>query len=106
MKNLTYSEFCLWLDENYDKVEYILDYEDWSVVKVDGYYYYYEHEVEGSSDIFIEVQPIAELHYNIINDIQTNKPLDYLFDCRVCGEQIIDDEIIYWWFKEVKQLCM
>lgn len=100
MLKLTYSEFCLWLDENDDKVEYILAYDDWSVVKIDGCYYYYEHETEGSSDTFIRVQPIAELHYNIVNDIKTYKPLNYLFDCDVCGEQITDNEIIYWWFKE------
>ena len=101
MLNLTYSEFCLWLDENDDKVEYILTYEDWSVVKIDGHYYYYDHEVEGNSDTFVEVQPIAKLLYSVVNDIKTNKPLDYLFDCHVCGEQVIDDRIIYWWFKEV-----
>lgn len=101
MKNLTYSEFCLWIDENDDKVEYILEYDDWSVVLIDGHYYYYEHEVEGDSDEFYEVQPIAQLYYNIVNDIKTTDSLDDLFDCDVCGEQVCDDELVYWWFKEV-----
>ena len=99
---MNYSDFCLWIDENYDKVEYILDYDDWSVVLIDGKYYYYDHEFEGSSDECHEVEPVAKLYYNVINDLQTNQPLDYLFDCNVCGEQITNDEIIYWWFKEVK----
>lgn len=101
MTNLTYSEFCLWLDENDDKVEYILEYDDWSVVEIDGRYYYYDHEAESSSDTFVEVRPVAQLLYSVTNDIKTSKPLNYLFDCHVCGEQVTDDEIIYWWFEEV-----
>ena len=101
MTNLTYSEFCLWITENDDKVEYILGYDDWSVVKIEGRYYYYEHIVEGSSDDFFEVEPIARLYYSVDNDIETSEPLNYLFDCAMCGEQVTDDEIIYWWFKEV-----
>ena len=100
MLNLTYSEFCLWLDENDDKVEYILVYEDWSIVKIDGRYYYYEHAMEDESDRFIMVQPIATLHYSIVNDIKSYDKIDDLFDCDFSGEQITDNEIIYWWFKE------
>lgn len=100
MKNLTYSEFCLWVTENDDKVEYILGYDDWSVVKIDGRYYYYDHEVEGSSDTFIEVQPITSLHYDVNHETQTD--LHDVFECLVSGEQVTDDEIIYWWFEEVE----
>ena len=99
MKNLTYSEFCLWLDENDDKVEYILEYDDWSVVLIDDHYYYYDHEVEGSSDTFCEVQPITSLHYDMEHDTQID--LFEVFECFVSGEQVTDDEIIYWWFEEV-----
>lgn len=98
MKNLTYSEFCLWLDENDDRVEYILEYDNWSVVKIDGRYYYYEHEVEGDSDEFYEVFPITSLHYNIWHDVKIDN-LHELFECTLCGEQVVDDEIIYWWFE-------
>ncbi len=101
MKNLTYSEFCLWIDENDDKVEYILEYDDWSVVLIDGRYYYYEHD-ERRSDKFFEVEPIAQLYYSIINDIKATEIfLSCLFDCDMCGEQVCDDELVYWWFKEV-----
>ena len=99
---MTYSEFCVWITENDAKVEYVLQYENWSVVKIDKKYYYYEHEIEGSSDLFYEVKAIAKLHYTAENDIQTDAPLHSLFACCVCGEQVLDDEIIYWWFKENK----
>ena len=101
MRNLNYSEFCLWIDENDDKVEYILEYAEWSVVKIDGRYYYYDHKIEDDSDKFCEVEPIAELHCNIINDVRTTEPLYYLFDYDVFGDQVTDNEIIYWWFVEV-----
>lgn len=101
MTNLTYSEFCLWITENDDKVEYILEYDDWSVVKIDGRYYYYDHEVEGDSDDFCEVQPITNLRYDINHDVQIDN-LYELFECLVSGEQVTDDEIIYWWFEEVE----
>jgi hypothetical protein len=26
-----------------------------------------------------------------------------LFDNTCCGEQVTDDEIIYWWFKEIEE---
>ena len=100
MKHLTYSEFCLWLDENDDKVEYILEYDDWSVVLIDDHYYYYDHEVEGSSDTFCEVQPITSLHYDMEHDAQID--LFEVFECLVSGEQVTDDEIIYWWFEEIE----
>ena len=101
ISTMSYSDFCLWIAENDDNIEYILDYDDWSIIEVGGEFYFYEHEIEGSSDDFCEVLPIATLHYTIINDIQTDKPLDYLFNCDICGEQVTDDEIIYWWFKKL-----
>lgn len=98
----SYSEFCLWITEHDDEVDYILEYDDWSVVLIDGQYWYYEHEFEGASDKYYQVEPIATLHYSIVNDIKSDKHLDELFDCDMCGEQVTDDEIIYWWFKELE----
>lgn len=80
-----------------NKVEYILDYDNFFVVKAETRYFYF------TEDQIIEVKPIAELYYSIVNDIRTDKPLDYLFDCLVCGEQITDEEIIYWWFTAVNE---
>ena len=102
-ETLNYSEFCLWITEHDDEVEYILEYDDWSVVLIDQHYYYYEHEVEGDSDEYYEVYPIATLYYSIVNDIKSDKYLNRLFDHDMCGEQVIDDEIIYWWFKKAKE---
>ena len=102
INELNYSEFCLWTTERDDEVEYILDYDDWSVVKIDGHYYYYEHEIEGSSDELYEVESVASLHYNIVHDIKSDKHLHELFDCDMCGEQVEDDEIIYWWFAKIE----
>lgn len=101
MENLTYSEFCLWITENDDKVEYILEYDDWSVVLIDGHYYYYEHEVEGSSDTFFEVCPITNLIYDIDHDVQIDN-LHEVFKCDISGEQVCDDGLVYWWFEEVE----
>lgn len=101
ISKMSYSDFCLWITENDADVEYILDYKDWSVVKIEGRFYFYEHEIEGSSDDFCEVLPIAVLHYSVNNDVHFDIPPDCLFDCDFCGEQVTDDEIIYWWFKQI-----
>lgn len=98
-----YSEFCLWITEHDDEVEHILDYDDWSVVLIHGHYYYYEHEVEGDSDEYYEVVPVATLHYSIAHDIESHENLHGLFDNDMCGEQIMDNEIIYWWFKSIER---
>jgi hypothetical protein len=97
-----YSEFCLWITEHDDEVDYILDYDDWSVVLIAGQYWFYEHEVEGDSDTFYQVIPVARLHYNIVNDIKSHEHLHELFDNDMCGECVTDSEITYWWFKELK----
>ena len=96
-----YSDFCRWLADS-DEYNAILEYDDWSVVLLkDGRYFYYEHLVEGDSDSFFQVVPIADLHYSVLNDIKLGKgeTLDYLFDCDICGEQVKDEEIVYWWFR-------
>lgn len=103
LKFKDYSDFCIWGDEHYDEVVYILNYEDWSVVLIRGHYYYYEHEQEGSSDTYYEVTPIATLHYSVVHDIKDDKPLHNLFDNDMCGEQVTDNEIIYWWFKSIEE---
>lgn len=97
-----YSEFCLWITDNDDEVDYILDYDDWSVVLIAGQYWYYEHEVMGDSDTFYQVIPVATLHYSIVHDIKSHEHLHDLFDNDMCGESITSDAITYWWFKEVE----
>lgn len=98
---MTYSEFCLLISENDEKVEYVLEYDNFSVVKISEKYYYYDHEEEADSDDFYEVEVVAKLYYSIVNDLKAEGTLDYMFECCVCGEQVLDDKIIYWWFKAI-----
>ena len=56
VRAMNYSDFCLWGDENFDKIEYILSYEDFSVIKYQDYYFFYEHIVEDSSETVYEVK--------------------------------------------------
>lgn len=79
----------------------ILDYEDWSV--------YYDNEsatfiyVDNDTKEWFYVRPIATLHYTIFEQPNDTICLDTLFDNTCCGEQVTDDEIIYWWFKEIEE---
>ena len=98
-----YSEFTLWIDEHYNEVTPIVEYDDWSVVRIGYQYWYYEHDIEDDSDTFYPVVPVATLHYDMINDIKNDRYLPMLFDNDMCGEQVLDEEIIYWWFKEIKE---
>ena len=104
LKFKNYSDFCMWVSDHDDQVTYIVNYDDWSVVFIRGHYYYYEHEVEGSSDTYFEVTPIATLNYSIVHDIKSDEHLHELFDNDMCGEQVTDDEIIYWWFQSVEEV--
>ena len=57
MKFKDYSDFCLWLDENYILYDIILSEDDWSVIQIlNGEYWFYEHEQEGDSDTFYKVE--------------------------------------------------
>lgn len=106
MKFKDYSDFCLWLDENYILYDIILSEEDWSVVQIlNGEYWFYEHEQDGSSDVFCKVKPIAQYHY----DINTNQDLVFdivdrvmkNIDSHCAGEQVHDSGITWWWFAKV-----
>lgn len=61
MKFKDYSELALYVEEHDDSVEYILGCDDWSVVKIDNKYWYYEHPVEDASDVFYEVVPSTDV---------------------------------------------
>ena len=101
-----YSDFCLWLDENCILYDIILSEDDWSVVQIlNGEYWFYEHEQEGSSDTFYKVKPIAQCNF----DINTNQDLMFdivdresrNMDFYCAGEQVHDDGITWWWFAKV-----
>ena len=106
MKFKDYSDFCLWLDENYILYDIILSEDDWSVVQIlNGEYWFYEHEQEGDSDTFYKVKPIAQYNF----DINTNQDIMFAivdrasinmdFDC--AGEQVNNNGITWWWFAKV-----
>lgn len=97
---MSYSDFTLWLDANDDQWSEIVYYDDWSVVCIDGHYYYYDHESEGDSDTLYEVEPIGSLYYGIDNQPEDDFALINLFsDYDCCGEQDNTDQLIYWWFR-------
>ena len=104
IRNMNYSDFCLWVTKNFNDIEYIISYEDFSVIKYKNHYFYYEHEYEGSSEDFYEVKIIAQLNYSVNNDIQKKDSniLHSLFDCDICGEYVYNNGISYLWFKEIK----
>ena len=100
----TYNEFMKFIADNTDEIQYILDYDDFAVVKItneiglDEYWFYSNEE-----ETYCKVEIMAELTYDVNNDLQIKDEtiLHTLFDCYCCGEQITDDEIKYLWFKAV-----
>lgn len=100
---MPYSEFSKYLYNKSDRFQLILDYEYNFFVYLDkktGKYYYLESSENDASDFF-EVYPVAVLNYTIIHDIKVKdgKELSRLFDNFVCGEEVTDDKIRYWWFE-------
>ena len=98
----TYSELMQYIDSNYDKVEYVLDYDDFAVVKINDEYWCFE-QGENDCDTFCKVEIMAQLIYDTINDLQIKDAsiLHSLFDCYCCGEYVNDNDIQYLWFKAV-----
>lgn len=99
----TYSELCRFIDENEEKCELVIDYDEFCVYKIQNQYFFMDIG-EGDVDEFYEVEIIAELKFSILHDLQVKdgEELHSLFDCDCCGEQVTDDYISYLWFKEVK----
>lgn len=95
----------LYIDGHWDTTDFILEYDDFMVVKIkiDGTerYYYYETGTN-DCDEFYEVEPVAVLTYNMLHDIKIKQGLEHLFDCDCCGEHIGSESIKYLWFKKKK----
>lgn len=78
------------------EIEIILDGGDWGVI--------YNHKtatytlVDDCTKETTELRLIATLTYTIFDQPQGD--IDTLFDNYCCGEQVTDDNIIYYWFKE------
>lgn len=91
------------IKEHYNKMERIIDDGDWQILRDKesrGFFVnaLYNHD-------FYEVVPVAKLEYDVLCDIQCKN--EVLFDMfsytnyDFCGEQVTDDKIYFWWFKEV-----
>lgn len=108
MQFKNYSELMQYIDNNYNKVDYILDYDDFAVVKIkqeiglDEYWFF--EQGENDCDTFCKVEIMAQLIYDSVNDLQIKDAnvLHQLFDCYCCGEYVNDFDISYLWFKAVK----
>lgn len=75
----------------------ILDYEDWKVYYENGEYIF-KDMYSGDTK---KLRLVATLTYT---DTCYEPDLWRLFDNYCCGEQVTDDKIIYYWFKEMEEL--
>lgn len=73
----------------------ILDYDDWKVYYENGEYIFKDM----SSGDTRKLRLVATLTYTT-TDTCYEPDLWRLFDNYCCGEQVTDDKIIYYWFKE------
>lgn len=97
MKFKDYSELALYVEEHDDTVECVVGCENFSVVKINNEYWYYEHPVEDDSDVFYEVTPIATAQYTVAHT-PNYKILHRAFAYDVCGEQECGHDVFFWWF--------
>lgn len=98
---MSYSEFCEWLDLSDEFVEFPLSYDEWAVVQIGERYFFYTFPVESASDEFYEVELVATLDYDINHDLnlKSDEDMSDMFECDMCGEQVRDDGMTYYWFK-------
>ncbi len=89
-----------------ENIEIVLDYADWQIIRIEHQFFCYSIELSGNNRgciVFSEVHPVACLEYSITGDaIPDGEALSQLFENDVCGEQVTDENIRYWWFKEIK----
>lgn len=89
--------------------EFVLDYDDFSVVKSDKEEYYYIGE-----DGFKRLALVAKIKYNVFNNPNEDDLLSGNFNIKdigslnlnfdITGEQVNDNDIIYYYFLEVENL--
>ncbi len=103
LTKIRYEEFNNSIEDLNWRLDLIIDCGDWQILKdkKSGKFFVNEH----SCNDFYEVRPIAKLEYDVTNDIQcTYETLFNMFDWDkydFCGEQVAEDKIVYWWFKDV-----
>lgn len=95
---MTYEYFMQLLKHDvYNRFELILDYDEFKLYRdkdQDRYYY-----IDEDDKSLCEMEKIAILEYNVCNDLKDTYALYSLFDSDLCGEQVLDDKILYLWFK-------
>ena len=104
LTRISFEEFNNVIDDLKHRLETVIEAgDDWQIFKDKKSGKFFVNEC--SCNDFYEVRPIAKLEYDVFNDIQcTNENLFNMFDWNkydFCGEQVTEDKIIYWWFKEV-----
>lgn len=87
-----------------DGMHRVLSYDDFTVYE-DSEGRYYLDKGENDEDNLEEIELIAKLTYSAVHDLACSKDdsekiMDALFDCDVCGENVLDDRIEYLWFKK------
>ena len=73
----------------------IIDALDWQVI--------YDNEyllIDKTTNTTYPLDLVAKMEFNIFTEPLDDELLSGLFDNDYCGEQVTDDEIIYYWFKE------
>lgn len=89
-----------------ENIEIVVDYPDWKIIRIGHQFFCCSFEMNDNNKgniTFSEVYPIAHLEYSICDDIKLETMLLHqLVENDVCGEQVTDENIHYWWFKAVK----
>ena len=95
---MTYEKFIQLLEYDfYNRFELILDYDEFKLygdIHQNRYYY-----IDKDDESLCEMEKIATLEYNVCNDLKDTYALHSLFDSDVCGEQVLNNKILYLWFK-------
>jgi hypothetical protein len=98
ISSFTYDEFAVYVYSN--SIYPVMSYDDFDIYYIDGHYYYFHTGFD--KDEFYEVDEVAALDYSCRDDllIPDSTILSTLFECDVCGEQVMDDRIYYGWYKK------
>ena len=101
---MTYAEFCSAID-NDDNLSLLFgtaEEDGWQIWKDEesNRFFYIECGINDASDFF-EVVSVARLYYDDVDCVSEKHDVETLvdmFDAEICGDQILDDKIIIWWF--------
>ena len=99
MKFEDYSDFCRYISDE-EEPKFLFGTEDWSVIQLsDQSYWYYKHEMEGSSDEFCELYVIATAQYTL-QQVPDYEKLEKVFVHDIAGEYVNGYDVYFYWFIE------